>query len=98
MKTFDPAIVPQPSSNLPWRELDGEIFAITPDDGFLHTFNETASFIWELIDGKLNLGEIETRVLDEFEVTPEQLRGDLTDFLNRLEENHLVSLDEAKNG
>jgi len=93
MKTFDPAIVPQPASNLPWRELDGEVFAITPDDGVLHTLNETASFIWGLIDGKRSLGEIETQVLDEFEVTSEQLRDDLTAFLTLLEERRLVQLE-----
>ncbi len=92
MKTFDPAIVPQLSSKLPWRKLDNEVFAITPDDGFLHTLNETASFIWELIDGKLSLGEIEARVLSEFEVNAAELRHDLVAFVNLLEEKEMLKL------
>jgi len=90
MKTYDPDAVPVKAGRIPSEEVDGEIFAITPEDGFLHNFNDVGSFIWNLIDGKQNLGEIEGRVLAEYEVEPNQLRNDLTTFFKALGEKGLV--------
>jgi hypothetical protein len=90
LKTYDPDAVPVKAGRIPSQEVDGEIFAITPDDGFLHDFNEVGSFIWLLIDGKRSLGEIESSILAEYGVEPNQLRNDLTTFFNTLAEKGLV--------
>ncbi|MCX7022626.1 MAG: PqqD family protein [bacterium] len=90
MKTYDPDAVPVKAGRIPSQDVDGEIFAITPDDGFLHNFNEVGSLIWNLIDGKHSLGEIESSILAEYDAEPHQLRNDLTTFFKVLGEKGLV--------
>ena len=52
----------------------------------IYTLNETAARIWELIDGKIKVREIKERVVEEFEVSPEESEKDLMEHLQQLEE------------
>ncbi len=52
----------------------------------IYTLNETAARIWELIDGKIKVGEIKEKMVEEFEVTPEEAEKDLMEHLQQLEE------------
>ena len=56
------------------------------DLGSIYTLNEVAARIWELIDGKRKVGEIKERIVEEFEVTPEEAEKDLIGHLRQLEE------------
>jgi methyltransferase-like protein len=50
----------------------------------IYTLNDTAAYIWELIDGKKSVGEIKKRILDEFEVTSGDVERDLGEHLQQL--------------
>ena len=51
----------------------------------IYTLNETAARIWELIDGKMKVGEIKEKLIEEFEVTSEEAEKDLIEHLQQLE-------------
>ena len=51
----------------------------------IYTLNEVAARIWELIDGKKKVKEIKGKIMEEFEVTPEEIEKDLTELLQKLE-------------
>jgi len=51
----------------------------------IHTLNEVAARIWELIDGKKKVREIKDKIVEEFEVTPEEAEKDLIEHLLQLE-------------
>jgi hypothetical protein len=51
-----------------WRELEGQVVIISPEDSVLHELNDTASFIWKLSTGEHGLEEIARRLAQEFEV------------------------------
>ena len=51
----------------------------------IYTLNETAARIWELIDGKTQISEIKEKIVEEFEVEPEQAEQDLKEHLQQLE-------------
>ena len=51
----------------------------------IYTLNESAARIWELIDGEIRVGEIREKIVDEFEVTPEEAEKDLMEHLQELE-------------
>jgi hypothetical protein len=51
----------------------------------IYTLNEVATHIWELIDGKRKGGEIKDKIVEEFEVTPEEAEKDLIEYLQQLE-------------
>ena len=51
----------------------------------IYTLNETGARIWELVDGKTKISEIMERLIEEFEVTPEEAEKDLIEHLQQLE-------------
>lgn len=51
----------------------------------IYTLNETAARIWELVDGKIKVRAIKERMVQEFEVTPEEAEKDLIQHLLQLE-------------
>lgn len=50
----------------------------------IFTLNEVASAIWEMIDGKTTVGEIAARIIEEYEVGPEQAGADVIGFMEQL--------------
>ena len=63
---------------VPIRQNVGDLESIS-------TLNEVAARIWELIDGKKKVREIKDKIIEEFEVTPEQAEKDLIEYLQQLE-------------
>jgi hypothetical protein len=59
----------------------------------IYTLNETAARIWELIDGKIKVGEIKEKLIEEFEVTPEEVEKDIVEHLMQLEEIKAIVRD-----
>jgi len=51
----------------------------------IYTLNEVAARIWELIDGKRKIREIKERIIEEYEVTPEEAEKDLLVHLQQME-------------
>ena len=51
----------------------------------IYTLNETGARIWELIDGKIKVREIKEKLIEEFEVTPEEVEKDIVEHLMQLE-------------
>ena len=51
----------------------------------IYTLNETAARIWELIDGKTQANEIKEKIVEEFDVKPEEAEKDLIEHLQQLE-------------
>ena len=90
MNEYSKELVPVKAGRIPSQEVDGEVFAITPDDGFLHNFNEVGSLIWNLIDGARSLGDIESEILAAYDVEPQRLTDDLAEFFDRLRRKGLV--------
>ena len=51
----------------------------------IYTLNETAARIWELTDGETQVSQIKEKIVEEFEVDPEQAEQDLKEHLQQLE-------------
>jgi len=64
---------------VPIRQNVGDLESIS-------TLNEVAARIWELIDGKMKVKEIKDKIVEEFEVTPQQAEKDLIEYLQKLKE------------
>ncbi len=63
---------------VPIRQNVGDLESIS-------TLNEVAARIWELIDGKMKVREIKDKIVEEFEVTPQQAEKDLVEYIKQLE-------------
>jgi len=51
----------------------------------IYTLNEVAARIWELTDGERKVKEIKDKIIEEFEVTPDEAEKDLIELLQKLE-------------
>lgn len=56
----------------------------------IYTLNEVGTFIWDLIDGKRQIREIRERILEEFDVTDEEVEKDLVEFIQKLEKLGII--------
>ena len=60
------------------------------DMGSIYNLNEIGAFIWEQLDGTRNLKAVKDKILDEYEVSPQEAEADLNEFINDLIEIEAV--------
>jgi hypothetical protein len=71
------------------RNIAGEVILVpirqnAADLDSVYTLNETASFVWERLDGQRTLREIKRELLDAFEVDEPDAELDLIELLEQL--------------
>lgn len=77
------------TGNIVSRRIAGELFLV-PISGDIANMQRifaltvTAEFIWEKLDGRLNLNDICRDVLDRFDVPEEQAEADIQEFVTEL--------------
>ena len=81
----------QRSENMVFRKIEDEVILVpiknnVGDMGFVFNVNGVGAFIWDLFDGTNTLVEVRDKILDEFDVSPEQAERDLEDFVDQLKE------------
>jgi len=59
------------------------------DMNSVFTLNETGAFIWELIDGEKNVGELINAVTEEYEINYESAETDVVSFIANMS-NYLI--------
>ena len=62
---------------VPIRQSAGDLNSI-------YTLNDTAAYVWELIDGRIKVGDIKEKLILEFEVTSDDAERDLIEHLKQL--------------
>lgn len=80
--------------DLPFREIEGETFIVTPENTTLHTLNFTASTIWKFIEEKHTFSEIINFLQNNFKVSEDILRKDIKELLLSLKEKKLINIKE----
>jgi len=91
--TKDPNMVDRKIANemvlVPIRNNVGDLACI-------YNLNEIGSRIWELIDGVTTVEQMRDKIVEEYEVTPEQAEADIIEFLEHLEQEGAVSPSTVK--
>jgi len=77
------------SDSIVSRSIAGEVILVpirktAAEVNGVYTLNEVAARIWELIDGERTVEQIQSCILEEFEVTPKDAERDLAEFLMQL--------------
>ncbi len=83
---------------LAWREFEGEVVIISPEDSVAHALNPTATFIWNLLDGEHTMAEIAEQLAEEFDVTPASALADAEELIACFQEKRLLLLSPAVEG
>ena len=74
-----------------YRIYDGQATVVLPDRAEVHVLNQVGSLVWDRIDGQRTLGRILESVLEEYEISAEELRRDALDFVSALKAHGMVS-------
>jgi polyhydroxyalkanoate synthesis regulator phasin len=56
-----------------------------------YTLNETALFVWRLLEKKTPAVEIVSELIENYEVTPEQARASVDKLLSELSQRNLLT-------
>ncbi|MHB1150641.1 MAG: PqqD family protein [Thermoleophilia bacterium] len=89
------------NENMVWRKIADETILVPVhremvDLESVYTLNETAAYIWSLIDGKRTVEQILREMVAEFDVEPKQVEKDLSVCLSQLLE--IAGIKEASSG
>ena len=74
-----------------WRELDGEAILLNPKEGCSYNLNNVGTMIWKMLDGEHSIDDIAQAICELYDVEHEQALQDVTQLLNELRENNLLS-------
>ena len=83
--------VPQKNPHAAARMYDGEAFIVIPQTSQYKILNGTGSRVWDLIDGQRSRDEIAGIIAEEYEVTLDEARKDVSDFIEALKENGMLA-------
>jgi len=91
----------QKDSSIVSRMIDNEMILVpirhnVGDLESIYTLNEVGARIWELIDGERPVKKIKELILEEFEVSPEEVDKDIRDFFKQLEEIGVIKSNSQK--
>lgn len=75
---------------LAWREIDGQVIIISPEDSMVHELNESASFIWRQMSGGRNMKEIARLIETEYGLDASTATDDARALLEQLEAKGLL--------
>jgi hypothetical protein len=75
---------------LAWREIDGGVVIISPEDHRIHELNVTASFVWKQVDGCRTVEDIAELLMEEFDTGREAAIMDIDQLASSLEEKRLL--------
>ncbi len=89
------SVRPAQNSLAAWREIDGVVVVISPEDSVLHELNPTAGFIWKHATGERTAEEIAVLLATEFDVDAATALADTRELLAELAGKKLVQLETA---
>ncbi|GAG43173.1 unnamed protein product [marine sediment metagenome] len=87
--------VPKKNEDLAWRVIDGEVVVIPLEnqpekEERFDIFNETATRIWELINGKNTVREIIEQLMGEYEIETQEAQSQVKKLINDLSKKKLI--------
>ena len=82
--------IPIKSPETAHQIIDGEAVVITPGQMMVHVLNTVGSRIWDLADGKKNIGDIAKILTEEFDVSYETALEDAVEFTGDLAEKEIM--------
>jgi hypothetical protein len=90
------------SENLVFRKITDQTILVpikgnVGDLSYIYQLDDVASFIWERIDGRRELGDIKKMVMNEYDVSGEKAEKDLLDFVGQLEEIGGIFREDVNN-
>ena len=79
------------NENMVFRRIGDETILVpirdnVGDMSFIYNLNETAGFVWEHLDGKRSLLDLQEMIVNVFDIEPETAQRDVSDLIEELKE------------
>ncbi|MBI3663800.1 MAG: PqqD family protein [Acidobacteria bacterium] len=75
-----------------WREMEGVVVVISPEDSVLHELNPTAGFIWKHATGERSMEQIAQLLALEFDVDFRTALADTHELVKDLVQKNLLHI------
>jgi hypothetical protein len=75
------------------KKLGGELFIYIRKKSTICSFNGTGVFIWTMLNKGMAFDEISRCLSEEYDVLPEKAAEDVSDFVNDLDNNGLITIN-----
>jgi UDP-galactopyranose mutase len=80
------------NTNISWKLLKDKVVAVNMDNGSYYTFNFTSSLIWQYIDRKKTITEVEQLMAEQFaDVEGQVLKDDIDEIIEYWISEKLIS-------
>ena len=80
------------SDGVLFQELNGELVLLSTHTGEYFGLNEVGAKMWVLLTSDWSVSDMLKSMLSQYEVSEEQLVGDIERFLNALEDAKLITV------
>jgi len=87
---LDISSVPVRNPNIIGRMTDDEAVLVMPQKGQVKVINEVGAVVWELIDGKRDVGQIVDEVCSQFDVDRAAAEADTLNFISELIKREII--------
>ncbi len=90
--------VPVAAGGIICRETDDGAVLVSPEAGDLRVLNQVGAAIWQLLDGRRDVAELEAELVRRYRIPAAQASADLETFLQDLQRRNLLTWQEAAAG
>ena len=89
--------IPKKNNNLAWRIIDSEAVVILLEnisykEERFHIFNETATRIWGLIDGKNSVQDIIKKIIDEYDIKNDECQSQVKRLISDMAIKKMITI------
>ncbi len=81
---------PRHRTDVSVRIVDNETIVLDRQQGLIHQFNSTASYIWERCDGQSTIANIAQQFMKEFSISFDTAETDIRRVIEQLEKLNLL--------
>ena len=82
--------LPRIRDDLTVSEVEGELVVLDELNGNVHQLNHAGTLVFGCCDGCTSIREIQERLIEHFDVTPDVVLRDLKHLLQTLHDHHLL--------
>lgn len=80
----------EPSPRIAFREIEGQILVLLPDDPEIYTFNAAAALIWKGLLRRHSVARIAADLTRRFDITATRAEEDVTRFVREMARKGLL--------
>ena len=87
----------QRDENFVYRKIESETILVPIRDNVgdmscIYNLNKVGAFVWERLDGNRTLSEVIDLIIEEFDVTAQEVESDVHEFVGELQEIDAIHL------